>query len=156
MRRLRSGPLQTELLGFASDGVYPAPGVAIRAVSSYLAFSPLPSTYHAITSCDDRCQHQSSLVRSSSQYSVAALMRSLVTLDHLSLRPPVLWRTPRFRLPPSGFDLIWHNRCWAVCFLWHFPPAPAVRVFQLGSILPCEARTFLSHGATIRLPHSGL
>ena len=30
------------LFGLAPDGVCPAPGVAARAVSSYLAFSPLP------------------------------------------------------------------------------------------------------------------
>jgi len=85
----KSGPLRPELLGFASDGVYHASDVTIRAVSSYLTFSPLPA----------------------------------------------------------------HLRCGAVCFLWYFPPAPMVRAFRLGSILPCEARTFLSHGATIRLPH---
>jgi len=33
--------------GLAPDGVYPAPGVTIGAVSSYLAFSPLPGEAHA-------------------------------------------------------------------------------------------------------------
>jgi len=40
----RSGPLQTEQLGFASDGVCRAPRVTAEPVSSYLAFSPLPRT----------------------------------------------------------------------------------------------------------------
>jgi len=31
------------LFSLAPDGVYPAPDVTVRAVSSYLAFSPLPS-----------------------------------------------------------------------------------------------------------------
>ena len=49
--RERSGPLQTELLGFASDGVCQAPDVTIRAVSPYLAFSPLPRPFFAIQEC---------------------------------------------------------------------------------------------------------
>jgi len=40
---VRDGPPQSLLFGFAPGGVYPAFCVTAEAVSSYLAFSPLPA-----------------------------------------------------------------------------------------------------------------